>query len=56
MRQLTPQQTTDYLERATIESTQDTGHALIHIGRNAFGTAFILMTNAQGETALTESM
>ena len=56
MKQLTLEQTAEYLEHANIESTQDTGHALIHIGRNAFGAAFVMVNNAQGETTVIESM
>jgi hypothetical protein len=56
MQQLTLQQTAAYLEHATIEHTHDVGHALVHIGRSAFGVAFVLVNNTQGETVLTESM
>ena len=56
MKQLTLQQTAKYLESATIEHTHDVGHALVHIGRNAFGVAFVMANNAQGETTISESM
>lgn len=55
MKQLTLEQTADYLERATIERSHDVGHAIIHIGRNAFGVKFVLINNAFGETTVTES-
>lgn len=55
MRQLTLDQTADYLEFATIEQTHDVGHAFIHIGRGAFGARFVLVNNAHGETVLIES-
>ena len=56
MKQLTLEQTAEYLESATIEQTHDVGHAIVHIGRNAFGVAFVLVNNAAGETTVTESM
>lgn len=56
MRLLTLDETAEYLEFATIQQTHDVGHAFIHIGLNAMGGKFVMVNNAQGDTAVTESM
>ena len=56
MRQLTLAETADYFEHAVIETTHDTGHALIHIGRTGLGLAFVMVNNMFGGTAVSESM
>jgi len=56
MKTLTMQQAADYLESAIIERTQDTGHALTHIGTNAAGVPFVLVNDYTGKTVVTEAM
>jgi hypothetical protein len=56
MKSFTMQQAADYLEAATIESTIDAGHAVIHTGINAAGLRFVLINNYFGETVVSESM
>ena len=56
MRQLTLAETADYLEHAVIETTHDTEHALIHIGRTGLGLAFVMVNNMFGETTVSEGM
>ncbi len=56
MNQLTLEQTTNYLERATIEHPHDVGHAFVHKVRSAYRVAFVLVNNGTGEMKLTESM
>ena len=56
MRLLTLDQTAAFLEFASIHKTIDVGHALIHIGENAFGCKFVLVNNMLGQTVLTEEM
>lgn len=55
MQHMTMQQTADYLEAATIDSTTDSGHAIIHSGISAAGTRFVLVNDCHGRTALTEA-
>lgn len=51
------QETADYLEEAaTIDFSIDTGHAIIHTGKNIAGVGFVLVNNYIGDTVLTESM
>lgn len=52
---LTLEQTADYLESSVIETTVDSGHAIIHAGKNAAGVCFVMMNNANGETIVSES-
>lgn len=56
MKMLDLQQTASYLEYANITQTIDAGHALIHIGKNKAGASFVLVNNAEGQSALTEGM
>ncbi|WP_165873558.1 hypothetical protein [Parasulfuritortus cantonensis] len=56
MQYLTLEQTADYLEAATIEATHDAGYAIVHIGRNAADTRFVLVNDALGQTVVTESL
>lgn len=56
MKQLTMQQTADYLEAATITNTHDASHAVTHTGTNAAGVAFVLVNDYTGQTVVTEAM
>lgn len=56
MKQLTMQQTVDYLEAATITHTHDAGHAITHIGTNTAGVPFVLVNDFTGQTAVNEAM
>lgn len=56
MKQLTMQQTADYLEAATIMHSHDAGHAITHVGTNAAGVSFVLVNDYTGQTVVTESM
>lgn len=56
MHNLTIEQTADYLETATIETTVNTGHAIIHAGKNAAGVCFVMMNDACGKTMVCESL
>lgn len=49
-------ETAAYLETATIEQSIDTGHAIVHTGKNIAGVGFVLVNNYIGDTVLTESM
>ncbi len=53
---LTLEQTADYLEAATIETTVDSGHAIIHMGKNIAGVCFVMINNAKGETTVCEEL
>ena len=53
---LTPEQTADYLESSVIDITVDSGHAIIHAGKNAAGVCFVMMNSANGKTTVSESM
>lgn len=55
MQNLTLQQAADYLESAVIEHTDDTGHAVIHTGRNAAGARFVMVNDCFGKSAVTEA-
>lgn len=54
MQQLTIQQAADYLEAAVIKHTTDHGYAVTHIGTSAAGAGFIMVNDAEGQTALIE--
>ncbi|WP_187427618.1 hypothetical protein [Comamonas sp. Z1] len=54
MRTLTPEETADYLESATVIKSMDAGFAITHTGFNAAGIKFLLMTDYNGETTVTE--
>lgn len=56
MQQLELGQAASYLESATIQQSYDTGHAIIHIGKSASGTRFVMVNDAFGQTAVTESL
>lgn len=56
MQQLTLPQAADYLQTASIEQTNDVGHAIIHIGMNRVGAKFVLVNDAYGQTALFENV
>ena len=56
MQQLTLEQQADYLDSATIESTMDAGHAIIHAGTNEAGVRFVMVNDCFGRTVVTESM
>lgn len=56
MRTLTPEETADYLEAATVIKSMDAGFAITHMGTNAAGLKFLLMTDCGGETTVTEGM
>jgi hypothetical protein len=55
MRMLELQQAADFLEVATIESTVNVGHTLVHSGRTEAGNRFTLMNDHHGNSALAES-
>lgn len=54
MQQLTIQQAADYLETAVITHTTDHGYVVTHVGTNAAGAAFVMLNDAEGQTALIE--
>ena len=56
MKHLTPEQTADYLESATITNSMDAGHAITHMGVNAAGQSFIMVTNCWEETVVSEGV
>lgn len=56
MQILNLQQTADYLESATIESSFDAGHAIVHVGTNAVGAKFVMVNDYHEHTAVTEGM
>ncbi|MFN3734862.1 hypothetical protein [Comamonas testosteroni] len=56
MRTLPPEETADYLEAATVIKSMDAGFAITHMGINAAGIKFLLMTDCSGETTVTEGM
>lgn len=56
MQHLSLQQTADYLESANIDSTHDTGFALVHIGTNSAGARFALTNDCTGDSTLSESL
>lgn len=53
---LTLEQAADYLETATIDSSIDAGHAIIHMGKNVAGVCFVMLNSANGKTTVSESM
>lgn len=56
MRTLTYAEACDYLEAATIIKTMDAGFAITHMGINAAGIKFLLMTDCHEQTTVTEGM
>jgi len=56
MQQLSSQQVADYLETATIDTTHDTGFALVHTGTSSAGARFVLSNDCHGGSTLTESL
>ena len=54
MRELTLTETAQYLEFDTIENTTDLGYAFVHVGLNAMGGKFVMVNDANGDTAVTE--
>lgn len=56
MQVLTTQQTSDYLEAATIVETVEFPGVIIHRGIAETGHPFVLMNDCFGYSALTESM
>lgn len=55
MRFLNLEQTAEYLDSASIEASDDQGHAIVHTGINATGVKFIMINDAEGETVVSES-
>lgn len=55
MRMLELQQTADFLEAATIESTANIAHTIVHSGRTEAGNRFVLVNDHYGNSALAES-
>lgn len=56
MESLTLEQTANYLETSKIESTADLGCFLIHVGKNAAGTSFVMVNDVEGRTTINECM
>lgn len=56
MQNLTLQQATDYLEAATINTTIDSGFAVVKIGVSNAGVRFVLTNDMFGDTTLAEAM
>ncbi|WP_314973124.1 hypothetical protein [Comamonas testosteroni] len=56
MRTLTPEETADYLEASTVIKSMDAGFAITHMGINAAGIRFLLMTDCHEKTTVTEGM
>lgn len=56
MQKLTIEQTANYLEAATVNSTVNAGHAIILIGKNAAGAGFVMVNDANGKTVVSESL
>lgn len=56
MRHLSLQDTADYLEFATIQHTNDAGHAIVHIGTSEAGRRFVLVNDCFGNSTLSESL
>lgn len=56
MRNLTPEETANYLEAATIINSMDAGHAITHMGINEFGIRFMLVTDCWENSVVTEGM
>jgi hypothetical protein len=55
MRNLTLEQTADYLESAEIQKSVNLGYAVIHQGISEAGHSFVLLNDWQGNTVVTES-
>ena len=53
MQQLSLEQVADFLDQATIISTTDHGHAIVHTGFNPAGAGFILDNDHTGRSILT---
>lgn len=56
MQTLTIEQTADYLDNATTESSADSGFAIVHTGFSPAGVEFILVNDMFGNTVLTEAI
>jgi hypothetical protein len=56
MKQLSLEQTADYLEASDIEISINAGFAIVHIGKNAAGADFALINDAMGETVVAEAL
>jgi hypothetical protein len=56
MKQLTLEQTAEYLVTSTITKSIDTGFSIVHIGQTLAGARFVLINNAMGESILDESV
>lgn len=55
IRNLTLEQTADYLEGATIQHSYDCGFAIVHTGSSESGIRFVLVNDVTGSTTVTES-
>lgn len=55
MQHISLEEAANFLEIATIESTQDFGHSVIHSGLSANGAKFVMINDCHGGTVLTES-
>lgn len=56
MKTLTQTETADYLEAATVIKSMDAGFAITHMGYNAAGVKFLLITDCHGQTTVTEGL
>ena len=56
MRFLNWEQAAEYLSGATIESSDDQGHAIVHAGVNCAGARFVMVNAADGVSVVTEGM
>lgn len=56
MKTLTTQETADFLEAATIETSHDAGHAIVHVGISETGSRFVLLNDMRGISVVSESM
>ena len=56
MQQLSIEEVAAYLEHATITSSVDHGHAVIHDGINSAGAGFVLVNDIHGQSTLTETI
>lgn len=54
MKTLSLEQIADYLEDATIDRSVNAGHALVHFGKSAAGTTFVLLAHVEGPSYLQE--
>ena len=56
MQFFTLEETAEYLESATIQTTVDNQFCITHTGINMMGIEFVLINDWQGNTVLAESL